>query len=171
MSIESQVARARAFAVEAHGDQRYGEEPYVVHLEAVHATAVEFGVTDAPTLIAAWLHDVVEDTDVTREQVAAEFGDAVATLVHAVTNEPGSNRKERAKLTYPKIASTPGAVRLKLADRIANVRACLETRSGLLRMYQREYRKFRGALCRDGDPIEGAMWAELDALLEWTGRG
>jgi (p)ppGpp synthase/HD superfamily hydrolase len=72
--------RARAFAIAAHGNQRYGEQPYEVHLAAVRQVLFDFG-HGGELAIAAWLHDTVEDTDVTVEQIELEFGSAVAALV------------------------------------------------------------------------------------------
>ena len=67
--------RARAFAVAAHGDQRYGSDPYVVHLSAVRQVLEDFGY-DGDFALAAWLHDTVEDTEVTVVQLEREFGAA-----------------------------------------------------------------------------------------------
>ncbi len=152
--------RARAFAVKRHGGQRYdGDKPYEFHLQAVHDVLVRFGVTDEDLLAAAWLHDVVEDTNTSRAQVAERFGDRVGELVYAVTNEPGKNRHARHVATYPKIAGMPGATTLKLADRIANV----EQGGKLVGMYRGEQPAFRKALRA---PAEApAMWAHLDELL------
>lgn len=159
---------ARAFAVEAHGAQRYGAEPYAVHLDAVVANILRFDPNaDADTLAAGFLHDVVEDTPVTLDQVMERFGSRVAELVHAVTAEPGATRKERHQRTWPKVVETEGAVRLKLADRIANVEACWAARSRLLFMYHQEYRQFRGGLYASATGVEQAMWAELDRLMGW----
>ena len=63
---------AQRFAEEAHAGQRYGEHPYGVHLQAVRAVLRDFGHGGA-LAVAAWLHDTVEDTAVTREQVEAHF--------------------------------------------------------------------------------------------------
>jgi len=111
---------------------------------------------------AAWLHDVVEDTDTKLKEVEEMFGTEVSKLVSAVTNEPGPNRKTRAALTYPKIRETTGAVALKLADRIANV----EAGGKLVDMYKKEYEDFKRALYTTGQ-YEG-MWKHLDSLLSVT---
>lgn len=175
-SLAVWIKRARGFAAEHHGDQKYGHKPYLYHLDAVLSVAFEFGITDEDIIIATLLHDVVEDTEVTREQVSERFSNRVGDLVYAVTNEPGKNRKVRAKKTYPKILGIEGAVKLKLADRIANVRSCwLEAQEqdankrnkSLIGMYKKEYGGFRKALKQDLDSVESAMWNELDKLLAW----
>ena len=163
------LENAREFAIAAHGDQRYGDGPYQVHLAAVAAVLDRFGIATDPLRQAAWLHDTVEDTDTTREQIAERFGDHVAALVWAVTNEAGPNRRARNAATYPKIARQPGAVLLKLADRIANVESCIASGDRRLSMYAREYPGFRAALRSDGDEVARPLWDHLDALIG-TGR-
>lgn len=150
---------AKFFAATKHADQKYGGLPYTHHLAAVEAVLRRFNVTDDDMLTAAWLHDVVEDTPTKLKEIAELFGERVAALVGAVTNEEDPNRKIRAMLTYPKIRSVSGAVTLKLADRIANV----ENGGSLVSMYAREYDDFRRALYTPGDA--DPMWAHLDSLL------
>jgi len=160
--------RALDFAALAHTGQMYGTQPYIAHLIEVTDVLQEFVPHAEESMrAAAWLHDAVEDTSVTLVDVRNEFGLHVADLVDAVTTEPGKNRKERNALTYPKIHRTPGAVTLKLADRIANVRSCWRTQDAKLFMYQREYRDFRVALRIPEDLQTRPMWDELDRLLGW----
>ena len=102
--------RAQEFAVKRHGGQRYDKDkPYAHHLEAVRDVLVRFGVTDEDLLAAAWLHDVVEDTSTSAQQVSERFGDRVGALVLAVTNEPGKNR--RAGISRPTRRSRPRPAR------------------------------------------------------------
>jgi (p)ppGpp synthase/HD superfamily hydrolase len=150
---------ARQFAVERHGEQRYGERPYVVHLEAVRAVLRDFGHGGALG-IAAWLHDVVEDTATTRAEVAARFGDEVAALVWAVTGV-GVDRPARNAAAYAKIQALPAAAILKLADRIANVEAAA-TRPDKLARYRAEWPGFAAALAGLGD---ARMWQRLRQAL------
>lgn len=163
------VRLAREFALVSHGDQRYGLFPYVHHLDAVVGQLVRFhgAEIEEDLLVAGVLHDVLEDTPVTVESVRERFGSRVTELVHAVTKEPGVTLRERDQVTWRKIVETEGAVRLKLADRIANVDACWETRSRKLFKYKAEYPRFRGALYTDARGPEAAMWAALDDLLGW----
>lgn len=157
-------ATAREFAERAHGDQRYGDQPYVTHLAAVRAVLADFEV-DGALGVAAWLHDVVEDTPVSVEDVTAAFGAEVAALVWAVTGV-GANRAERNAAAYAKIEQLPAAVTLKLADRIANTEASVATSPELLAMYRREYPAFKAHLepAAAGDATAARMWARLDAL-------
>src|SRR5688572_14460291 len=152
---------AKFYAATKHAAQSYSGLPYTHHLAAVEAVLRRYGVDDENMLVAAWLHDVVEDVKgVKLKEIREFFGDAVGNLVGAVTNEPGENRKIRAALTYPKIRNMAGAVQLKLADRIANV----EQGGTLVDMYAKEYEDFKRALYTPGQ-YEG-MWARLDLLLK-----
>ncbi len=163
MNRSPDLDAVRRFAAAAHEGQRYGEHPYTFHLAEVVSCLDRFGLTDPVILAAGWLHDVVEDTDVTLAQVAALAGDEVAVIVDAVTDGEGSSRRERKARPYRLIPTVAGALEVKLADRIANVSSALQSRPGLLKMYQREQRVFRGALYRPGHA--GPMWSELEALL------
>lgn len=158
------------FATERHAGQKYGERDYVSsHLAEVAALVAVIARGDADLETAAWLHDVVEDTSTTLDEVRTLFGDGVATLVWAVTSAGGKNRKERNAATYPKIREAGSrAVVLKLCDRISNVEACWASKDAKLFMYQREYRDFRHALRREEDgPAVLALWKRLDNLLGW----
>lgn len=119
---------AKGFAFGAHGQQRYGKAPYSAHLEAVVQVLLSEGfVSNIPLLCAAWLHDVLEDTDFTAQDLMPLFGAQVVDLVVSVTDEPGATRAERKAKTLPKTRKGgSNAVALKLADRIANVEAVVK---------------------------------------------
>jgi guanosine-3',5'-bis(diphosphate) 3'-pyrophosphohydrolase len=158
--MDADEGRAREFAIAAHGDQRYGSEPYVVHLAAVRQVLRDFGYGGELGL-AAWLHDTVEDTAVTVEELEREFGPRVAALVWAVTGV-GENRKERTASAYAKLRALPDAITVKLADRIANSEASARSNPRLLAMYRDELPTFTAALGEHGDP---AMWERLRRAL------
>lgn len=157
--------KARSFAVAAHGDQMYGDKPYVSHLDTVAELVTAYGEV---AVVVAYLHDTAEDTDATIEEIEATFGPHVAACVSLLTDEPGHNRKERKAKTYAKLARVSGATELalvvKTADRLANVRACLkEKKRGLWEMYRGEHPSFRSAAYRPG--LCDALWLELDSSL------
>ncbi len=159
---------ARDFAVRAHGDQKYGTKPYVVHLSAVCNVLAEFGFS-GDLMVAGWLHDVLEDTETSADKLKLAFGSTVTKLVWAVTGV-GKNRKERNECAYGRIEEHPRAVILKLADRIANAEACAKTRDHRLEMYQKEYAGFKARLERLGDLLPESvlvkrMWTRLDKVL------
>jgi (p)ppGpp synthase/HD superfamily hydrolase len=157
--------QARAFAVRAHGNQCYGERPYAYHLDQVAALAAPYG--DEAVAIA-YLHDTVEDTAATIAEIERRFGPKIAACVALLTDEPGADRKQRKARTYAKLAVVGGAnevaLLVKTADRLANVRACVQDKkAGLWQMYRGEQAAFRAAVYRSG--LCDAMWAELDSAL------
>ncbi|HEY7153732.1 MAG TPA: HD domain-containing protein [Gemmataceae bacterium] len=159
------VVRARNFAVAAHGDQKYGDRPYLFHLDAVAELLAPFG---EQAQIVGYLHDVVEDTHVPLHTVRMEFVDLIADCVALVTDEPGANRKERKARTNAKLSTVSGenvlALVVKAADRLANLR--MSARSGSeskLDMYRREHSEFRKAAYRPG--LCDDLWLEMDRIL------
>ena len=120
------VLRALAFAAQRHRDQRRRDRhasPFVNHPIEVATLLADVGaVSDPTTLAAAVLHDVVEDTATTTDEVASAFGDAVARIVAEVTDDPALPRSERRRLQALHAATLSPAARLiKIADKTANV--------------------------------------------------
>ncbi len=121
------LLRALSFAAEQHRDQRRkGAEktPYINHPIAVAAVlAVEAGVSEERLLLAAILHDTVEDTPTTIEELGSLFGAEVASLVGELTDDKSLPKQVRKDLqvTHARTAS-PGAKQVKLADKICNLR-------------------------------------------------
>lgn len=156
---------ARDFAIRAHGDQKYGEHPYIYHLDAVVAVLVEFGFGAIQDLMdAAYLHDAIEDCGITSYILWKAGFNRSFGLVYAVTNEPGKNRAVRHSKTYPKMAGWENATIVKLADRIANVRECLRNEDSKHLMYSCEYAEFYKALYREDHNLAKPVWDELDCL-------
>jgi len=160
-NFEEVLAAAQEWAGREHaklGQTWANGLPYLEHLKAVEAVLVRFGFSDPKNAvhqtlrIAAYTHDLLEDTPVTRDRVRWYLGPEVEVLTWAVTNEEGKNRAERHAKTYPKVAATPFATLLKLADRVANVEASLTVGGRLLGMYQKEHAGFREAPWREGGP-------------------
>lgn len=147
----TEIYEARDFAIKAHGDQKYGDQPYGVHLFDVAGIVRDFGLDDRYRK-AAFLHDVLEDTAVTLDELVEKFGVDVASLVLACTGE-GLNRKTRNASIYRKIAALPPAAAIKLADRIANVENS-EPGSGHRLMYTKEQEAFAAAI----RPYVNAEW-------------
>lgn len=156
------LRHVKFFAAVKHAGQTYGSGlPYTHHLAAVEQVLRRFNVSDENLLTAAWLHDVVEDTETKLKEVEEMFGPEVARIVHAVTNEDAPNRKMRHALTYPKIREAgTAAITLKLADRIANV----EAGGNLVGMYRKEHEDFRRALYTPGQA--DIMWDHLNTLMK-----
>lgn len=118
-------------------------------------------------LLATWGHDLIEDTRVSYNDVKKEIGHKPAEIIYAVTNEKGKTRKERANTKYYEgIRNTPGAVFVKLCDRIANVQYGAMTKSRMIEMYLKENEDFQRALGRytDYKHLE-PMFTQLDKIL------
>ncbi|MFZ0870700.1 MAG: bifunctional (p)ppGpp synthetase/guanosine-3',5'-bis(diphosphate) 3'-pyrophosphohydrolase [Rhodanobacter sp.] len=129
---EAQVERVlRAFQVgaQAHeGQERKSGEPYITHPVAVAGILAELGL-DAETIIAAILHDTLEDTELSRDALAAEFGEVVAELVDGVTKLDKmrfGSRQEADAESFRKMllamARDLRVILIKLADRLHNMR-------------------------------------------------
>lgn len=123
--------RAIVFAVQAHaGTERRGKGfPYIVHpMEAVEIVATM--TPDQELLAAAALHDTVEDTDVTMEQIRAEFGDRIASLVASESDTPvqGVSQEEswhiRKQAAIDRLAAASHDAKIvALGDKLSNMRA------------------------------------------------
>jgi guanosine-3',5'-bis(diphosphate) 3'-pyrophosphohydrolase len=125
-----QITRAAHFAAARHSEQRRkgaAAEPYINHLlEVADLVAGALDEPDTNVVIAALLHDTVEDVGVTKEDLIENFGQDVAGLVLEVTDDkslPKQERKRRQIVEAPK--KTPRAQLIKLADKISNLRAIL----------------------------------------------
>jgi len=138
------VASAVEFAVRYHGDQtRPTGAPYAEHLlEALEFLVRGAGVTDPGILQAAVLHDVVEDTPCTIDDVRRAFGGRVAELVAWVTKpapEEGSDRRAAKEAYLGHLRDAPDdAVVVKLADRASNVQTLRNLRLPKQRQYYAE---------------------------------
>lgn len=122
------LARALDFAARKHSTQRRkGEagEPYVNHLaEVARLVAEATGGKDTVAVLAALLHDAIEDTPTTREDLEREFGREVADIVVEVTDDKSLPKTERKRLqmeTAPH--KSPRAKLIKIADKTSNLRS------------------------------------------------
>jgi (p)ppGpp synthase/HD superfamily hydrolase len=137
------VDRALAFATVAHGDQKrkYSGEPYIIHPVEV-MKIVETVEHDENMLAAALLHDVVEDTDVTIEEIESAFGPDVAELVGFLTDvskpEDGNRKFRKAMDREHSAQSSARAQTVKLADLISNSRDILENDPHFAKVYLHE---------------------------------
>jgi guanosine-3',5'-bis(diphosphate) 3'-pyrophosphohydrolase len=121
------ILDALAFAADKHRHQRRKDQeasPYINHpIELAHILVNEARVTDPLVLIAAVLHDTVEDTDATLDEIAARFGREVSEIVAEVTDDkrlPKDERKRRQVEHAPHASFR--AQQVKLADKIGNLR-------------------------------------------------
>jgi GTP diphosphokinase / guanosine-3',5'-bis(diphosphate) 3'-diphosphatase len=120
------LLQAASFSAQKHtGQRRKGErgEPYINHpLEVANLIASIGAVDDYDILIAAILHDTVEDCGVTREEIEELFGEKVAGYVMEVTDDKSLPKAERKRLQVEHAPHlSPGAKIVKLADKISNI--------------------------------------------------
>lgn len=123
------IERAYRFAEKMHGDQRRASGiPYILHPTTVACILVELGM-DSESIAAALLHDVVEDTPVTLEEVTKQFGSEIGNLIDGVTKLgkiPYSSREEQQAENIRKMliamSNDIRVIIIKLADRLHNMR-------------------------------------------------
>jgi guanosine-3',5'-bis(diphosphate) 3'-pyrophosphohydrolase len=118
---------ALLFAAERHRHLRRKDReasPYINHpIALAHILCNEAGITDEITIAAALLHDTIEDTETTPEELSRRFGAAVGDLVVEVTDDKSLPKAERKRLQVEQAPSLSRRARLvKLADKIANLR-------------------------------------------------
>lgn len=115
--------RARAFATQAHANQapRKSGEPYIAHPEEVVGILSDWGIRDEALLCAGWLHDVLEDTDITPVNLTSEFGEDVVRLVTSVSHLSENSTRESESVLKGSYLDPRVAI-LKLADRLHNMR-------------------------------------------------
>lgn len=123
----SLIVRALTFAAEKHRDQRRkdaGASPYINHPIALANVLVNEGGIDDPVVIcAALLHDTVEDTETSFEELEDHFGKVIADVVREVTDDKALPKAERKQMQVRHAATASHAARLvKLADKICNLR-------------------------------------------------
>lgn len=123
------IVEAYEFAGEAHtGQLRHSGENYIVHPMSVAMILTEVGADDS-TIIAGLLHDVVEDTDYTEEDITEKFGEDVALLIDGVTklgklkgHTKGELKMENLRKMFFAMATDIRVIIIKLADRLHNMR-------------------------------------------------
>jgi len=162
-------------AIKKHQKPYSPEQPYSYHLRRVREVLKQFGFGPKDSLLglklgtAAWLHDIIEDTDVTHAFLAERYGEEIADIVQCVTKFkiPELTKEENLRLTYERTRRLKASRILKLADRIANVEEGLTNFFGgnpsIVQKYFDEWPIFREMLYVKGEAEE--MWTHLELLL------
>ncbi|WP_047310069.1 HD domain-containing protein [Rhodopseudomonas palustris] len=124
------VSRVADFAARCHAGQRRkgaAKEPYVNHLaEVAELLAVATDGSDAALVAAGWLHDTVEDSGTTRDELIEQFGEDVAALVIECTDDKTLPKATRKRLQVEHAPHLTGRARMiKLADKISNLRSLI----------------------------------------------
>ncbi|MEB3211199.1 MAG: HD domain-containing protein [Leptolyngbyaceae bacterium] len=158
------ILKATQFAAQKHQNQRRkgaSAAPYINHpVDLAYLLSNRAGVQDEVVLVAALLHDTVEDTETTFEEIEREFGQAVREVVEEVTDDktlPKEERKQRQIDHAPHLSDRARLV--KLADKISNLKDILSAPpDGWSIERQRNYFQWAKQVV---DPIRGS-----DATLE-----
>jgi len=151
------IRMAAIFATNAHEGQKrkYTNEPYIVHPITVAIAISQLNMA-SEVIAAAVLHDVIEDTDATYEDISREFGREVADLVMEVTDVSKSgdgNRKIRKEIDRQHLANaSPEGQTIKLADLIDNTSSIVDGDPGFAKVYMAE-KKLLLEVLKDGHPL------------------
>jgi (p)ppGpp synthase/HD superfamily hydrolase len=165
----SEFERAKAFCIAAHcavGQKRkYTGEDYYHHpIEVANLLIEHASPLSQAMLIAAVLHDVVEDTQVPLSVIDEQFGPIVAAYVEQLTDvskpEDGNRRARKAIDRAHTALASPEAKTIKLADLISNTRSIVERDPKFAVTYLKEKRLLLQVL-REGDPV---LYKIADAL-------
>ncbi len=159
--------RAFYFAARSHGNQKrkFSYDFYVHHIRRVAATVKEF-TDDEELVAAAYLHDVVEDTPVTTEEVCSLFGTRICTIVEELTDDKGM-RREMGRLEYVRdrvSRMSPDALLIRLADRMDNLQDMADAPSSFRKRYVEETKALVEAVKSRRD-LTGAHLRLLERLI------
>jgi (p)ppGpp synthase/HD superfamily hydrolase len=125
LRLVSEAAELAAHRHNGMARKGRGSEPYINHLaEVANLLAAATDGADAELVAAAWLHDSIEDTETTREELVQKFSERVASLVVECTDDMSLPKSERRRLQVVNAPhKSPGAKLIKIADKISNIRA------------------------------------------------
>ncbi len=159
------LTHAIEYATQAHARidhrRKYSNQPYDVHLKSV-ANLIREVVDDDEMVAAAWLHDTVEDTPATVEDIEREFGKSVATLVSELTDvsRPGDgNRAERKRIDRLHMAKASARAKtIKLADLIDNCRDICRHDNRFCKVFLSEMEALLGVLQEGDETLYKRAW-------------
>jgi guanosine-3',5'-bis(diphosphate) 3'-pyrophosphohydrolase len=171
-SMAARLLAAAHFSADRHRDQRrkgVRDTPYINHpLEVAERIVRVGGVENVDVLVAAILHDTIEDTETTPDEIERAFGVVVVDLVMEVTDDRSLTWLERKRLEIEHAATlSPGAKLIKLSDKISNV-ADTETNppSSWSRSRRRDYLDFAEQIAIGCRGTNAALDAEFVRVLE-----
>lgn len=167
---------AREYAIKCHTETNhlYDGKPYSFHLQMVHDFAFKYShhipESDLENVLAAcWTHDVIEDCRQTYNDVLKATNKTVAEITYALTNEKGKTRKERANSIYYRgIRLVKYAPFVKICDRLANVKYCIDNGSTMAALYKKEHYLFKAEFAPWSFSSYQDMFAEMESLLNHT---
>jgi (p)ppGpp synthase/HD superfamily hydrolase len=167
------IMHAKIFATAAHlavGQKRkYTGEDYIVHPKAV--ADIVASVTDSVEMIqAAWLHDVVEDTEVTHVHIYEIFGGIVGSLVHGLTDSGiQGNRKFRKDFECARLGMcSPEVQTIKLADLIHNTSSIVNCDPNFAKVYMVEKRFLLDVLVNGNSELYSQACTQVEEYFACT---
>lgn len=177
-SARATLTKAYTSAKKAHAKQKRDDgTPYILHpLRAMVCLMGECGVADVDTLCGAILHDVIEDTPLTNDSIARDFGQKVARLVQNVTRPRPTTeddeiiRKDKAQKFLAIMAMDEKTRMVKCADVLDNVRSwpnipCDSMAQKKLPRWHEEIKKYALPLAQKTHPV---LFAELDSAFSFA---
>ncbi len=173
----ARLVDALHFAADKHRDQRRkdaGASPYINHpIELTQVLVDEGGVDDIETLMAAVLHDTVEDTQTTRDELAARFGEVVASVVMECTDDKSLEKplRKRAQVEHAPHLSQRAKL-VKLADKICNLRDMLDRPPDRWALQRRqEYFEWSREVVDALGPVNARLRARFDEIYARKPQG
>jgi len=177
--FSQELLRAISFALYKHSNQRRKARdasfvPYMVHPIETVSILVDAGICDLITLQVAILHDVLEDTECTEEELSMMFGNEVRVLVGALTNTPGISGDEKRKYQISCMQRADCRARMvKIADKTSNLRDLVRCPPGwkttsVVAYTTSAYQVMKAADHGDiPEPLLRSFWQAYAGLQEW----
>jgi (p)ppGpp synthase/HD superfamily hydrolase len=168
--------KAYRFAAGRHNNQKYPgtDLPYIMHLsfvcmEVIAALRVSEVAEETIAVQCALLHDVIEDTPTTYDEIKQEFGRLVADGVMVLTKSPTLEKLQKMADSLQRLQQQPAAVQLvKLADRITNLQAPPHYWSKeKIAAYREEAIVIHQALKESNGYLADRLWQKIDAYQQW----
>ncbi|KAK3095606.1 hypothetical protein FSP39_016601 [Pinctada imbricata] len=171
MNFTREVIKCTDFSARKHKNQRRKDTektPYINHpIGVAYILTEEGGISDLQVIQAALLHDTVEDTDTTFEEIEENFGKEVTGIVREVTDDKSLPKMERKKLQIEHAAKASYKAKLvKLADKLYNLRDLERcTPEGWTPQRVQEYFEWAGKVVQGLRGTNKALEAELDVIF------
>jgi len=166
------LLEALDFAAERHSAQRRkgpDAAPYVNHLiEVAMLVSRVGGIDDVEVVIAAVLHDVLEDTPTTAEEVAGRFGERVCTFVRALSDDKSLPRQRRRQITLEELPNMDALVKVvKLADLASNIKFLPQTWSYERQLEYLQWSESAATICEsECQPLAELYWQRAGITRE-----
>lgn len=130
------IDKIREYAIIKHGNQMYDDKPYLYHLDKVSELAKKYNM-GLKYELAAYIHDVLEDTNATKNEIIQLSDESIYDMVFSVSGF-GKNRTEKRNDILFKLKNNIEAINLKMLDRIENMEYSLINNKKLFEMYKKE---------------------------------